>query len=270
MGFRVCLYLFIFLFLSFARPDATSVPNSPTCDIASSHHLGPPEGGGRGREKILLSPNFPPAASAMCLKYTRFPCPPQAGMGRVPSPHEGDLSRVWCALWGLVTKSGGKILYRHFHPLNVFLSRRSRSRGPRAERQAENKTGYRLEVHPYNIYYWRRMNHFPIYGPLTVQGRWGGRREISFTRRNIYVLLKDVLIDWQRYRQGLPGLLSSLPSDLPGHWSSLQPGCLFPFQPFSSLISTHHQPKGKKGRVQGRRGKKSEKNKKEQTYISRR
>lgn len=87
--------------------------------------------------------------------------------------------------------------------------------------QAEYKTGYRLEVHPYNIYYWRRMNHFPIYGPLAVEGRSGGGGEISLTRRNIYVLLKDVLMDWQRYRQGLPALLSSPLGDLSGHWSSL-------------------------------------------------
>lgn len=60
VGFRVCLYLFILLFLSFARPDATSVPKSPACDIASSHHLGPPEGGGRGREnKSCSAQTFP-------------------------------------------------------------------------------------------------------------------------------------------------------------------------------------------------------------------
>lgn len=99
------------------------------------------------------------------------------------------------------------------------------------------------------------MNHFPIYGPLAVEGRErGGEKKISLTRRNIYVLLKDVLTGWQRYRQGLPALLSSLPRDLPGHWSSPQPGCLSPFQPFSNLILIYHQPKGEKGRFQRRGG----------------
>lgn len=172
-------------------------------------------------------------------------------MGRVPFPHEGDLCGGGQCQWEPVKKSGEKTFIAPFNPWTTLFFSPVQEPGATGRGAGRvYKPGYRLEVHPYNIYYWRRMNRFAIYGPLTVGGR--EKKKISLTRRNIYVLLKDVRTDWQRSRQGLPVLLRSLPSDLPGHWSSLQPGCLSPFQPFSSLISTYHQPKGEKGRFQGR------------------
>jgi len=110
----------------------------------------------------------------------------------------------------LLGKQGGKSSVAAFS-LSTSFSRRHRTQRQQAEEQAEHKTGSGLEVHPYNIYYWRRMNHFPIYGPLTVEGG-----EISLTRRNIYVVLRDVLTGWQRCRQGLPAPCSA-PGDRPAH-----------------------------------------------------
>lgn len=64
------------------------------------------------------------------------------------------------------------------------------------------------------------MNHFSIYGPLTVEGMGG--KKISLTR-NIYVLLKDVLIGWQRYSRGcqLSSALLSVTSQATGPAGSL-------------------------------------------------
>lgn len=165
-------------------------------------------------------------------------------MERIPSPHEGDLSWIWCARDG----GGLEDLLKNRSFLSTFPHRSSLylagagagGRGPRAEYQ----TGYRLEVHPYNIYYWRRMNRFPIYGPLTVDGRRGG---ISLAERNIYVLLKDVLMGWQRYRQELPGL-SSLLSDLPGHWSSLDACSCSSYFLLNLNVS---RPRARRGKTKG-------------------
>lgn len=129
--------------------------------------LGHPRMGEDGEKKSCSAQSFPP------LKQRGFkPNPhPQVEMGRVPFPHEREQFDVRGGIFKF-KKIGGKkkTLFSPLSPLDLPLSRRRRNRGPRAEGQAKHKTGYRLEVHPSNIYYWRRMNHFSIYGPLTVEG----------------------------------------------------------------------------------------------------
>lgn len=119
---------------------------------------------------------------------------------------------------------GGKNSIRTSLPLSPpgcpFISP-AQEPGPRAEGQAEHKTGYRLEVHPYNIYYWRRMNRFSIYGPLTVEGTGRGGGEGNLINKKYICSAKGCAHGLAEVQQGLPALLSSPLCDLPGHCSSL-------------------------------------------------
>lgn len=142
-------------------------------------------------------------SAGICPKNERSWPGEAAGGYSLGSPPPGTVGTGGAAL-----KIRGEMLGGRVPPEHFFLSP---AQDPEAEGQAEHKTGSGLEVHPYNIYYWRRMNHFPIYGPLTVEGG-----EISLTRRNIYVVLRDVLTGWQRCRRGLPAPLSA-PGDRPAH-----------------------------------------------------